>query len=45
MATYLYAEEDFYIVHTVLNWCNAEIEMLLNFTYFLIVQGESCWLN
>jgi len=34
-----------YIVYTVLDWCNAENEMLLNFSYFLIVQGELCWLN
>ena len=42
---YLYTEENFYIVHTVLNQCKAEIEMLLDFSYLLIIQGELCWLD
>ena len=35
----------FYIVHTVLNWCRAEIEMWLYFSYLLFIQGELCWLD
>ena len=42
VATYLYVEDNFYIV---LNQCEAETEMLLNFCYLLIIQGELCWLD
>ena len=45
VATYLHAEENLQIVYTVLNQCKAEIEMLLDFSYLLIVQGELCLLD
>ena len=42
---YLYAEGNFYIMHTVLNQSKAETEMLLHFSCLLFIQGESCWLD
>ena len=42
VATYLYAEENFHTVHTVLNQCKAETEMLLDSSYLPIIQGELC---
>ena len=45
VATYLYVEENFYIVYTLLNLCKAETEMLLGFSYLLIIQGELCRLD
>jgi len=39
--TYLYIRRNLYIVNAVLNQCNMETVMLLCFSCFLLVQGES----
>ena len=43
--TYLCIWRSIYIVNTVLNQCNVEATMLLHFCCFLLIQGESWWLD
>jgi len=40
--TYLYIRRNLYIVNAVLNQCNVATVMLLRFSCFLLILGESC---